>query len=159
MRFLIGETAVALNHGMFDTRVLHFTFFVHIENNGECQFLFVGTERADKVTQTFGQHRNGAVYQVNGRGTFFGFFIYGTSFFYIMCNVGNMYSDLPQSRFDKSDGKSIVKVFCILGVDGEGSYGPEILPFGIVGLCYLSRNLFGGGFHILGIYIRQSVFR
>ena len=53
-----------------------------------------------------------------------------------------MYSDFPQSRFDKPDGQSIVKVFCIFGVDGKGRYGPEIFPFGIVGFCYLGRNLF-----------------
>ena len=69
-----------------------------------------------------------------------------------------MYSDFPQSRFDKPDGQSIVKVFCIFGVDGKGRYGPEIFPFGIVGFRYLGRNLFGGGLYVFGIYIRQSVF-
>ena len=125
-------------------------FFVHIENDRECQLFLIGAERADEVTQAFGQHRNGAVYQVNGSCTFFCFFVYCTSFFYIVCNIGNMYSDFPQSRFDKPDGQSIVKVFCIFGVDGKGRYGPEIFPFGIVGFRYLGRNLFGGGLYVFG---------
>ena len=68
---------------------------IHIENDGECQFLFVGAEGTDEVTQPFGQHGDGTVYQINGSSAFFSFFVDNASFFYIMSNIGNVYAYFP----------------------------------------------------------------
>ena len=45
-----------LYNGVHDARVFHLSLFIHIENDGECQFLFVGAEGTDEVAQPFGQH-------------------------------------------------------------------------------------------------------
>ena len=58
-----------------------------------------------------------------------------------MAHVGNVYAYLPQS------------------VDGAGESVAEVLAFGIVFGCYLSRNLLGSLLHILRILVRQAVLR
>lgn len=156
--FFVGEAAVALDDGVYDTRMLDFPFFRHFEDYGISQFFFVGTEGTDEIAQPFGQHRYGAVHKVNGGGPFLGFLVDDTAFFHVMGDVGNVYAYLPQIVFQSADGQGIVKVLCILGVDGEGGDVPEILASG---------NLFGGNFigYLVGgllyggrIYIRQAEF-
>ena len=41
------------------------------------------------------RHRNGTVYQVNGGCSFFCFLVDDSSFFYVMCHVGNVYTHFP----------------------------------------------------------------
>ncbi len=99
---------------MHDARVFHFSLFVHIEDDGECQFLFVGAEGTDEVTQPFGQHRDGTVYQINGCGAFFGFFVDDAAFFYVVGHVGNVYAYFPKPgfslRMERASSKSLASL-------------------------------------------------
>ena len=78
--FFVSETSVGTDYRMTDAVIFYFCFFVHIEDHRIGQFLFVRAEGADEVTQTFWKHRNGAVYQIYGSGTFGSFFINNASF-------------------------------------------------------------------------------
>ena len=80
---------------MYDTGIFHISFFRDVEDDGKCEFLFVWTQGAEEIAETFGQHRYGTVYQINGRCAFLGFLIDDTSFFYIMGHIGYMYAYFP----------------------------------------------------------------
>ena len=71
-----------------------------------------------------------------------------------MGNIGNVYTQFPQARLERTDGKGIVKVLGILGVDGKGGYIPEVLALVVIFGQNDVRNLVGSRFNILGIYIR-----
>ena len=157
--FFVGEAAVAFDDGMHYARVLHFSLFRHFEDDGIGQLLFVGAEGADEVAQSFGEHRDGAVYEVDGCGTLLGFLVYDAALFHVMGHVGDMYAHFPKSLFQFADGEGVVEVLGIFGVDGEGGYAPEVLASG-----YFLGGDFGGylvsGFLYGGwIDIRQPEFR
>ena len=143
---------------MYDARVLYFSLVRHFEDGGISQFLFIGTQGADEVAQPFGQHRNGAVYEINGCRPFLRFFIDDAAFRYIMCHVGNVHAHFPQVVLQFADGQGIVKVFGVFGVYGKGGYIAEIFTFGILLRGNFGGNLVRGFFHGCGIDIRQPEF-
>ena len=71
--------------------------------------------------------------------------------------IGNMYPYFPQARFDRTDGKCIVKVFCIFRVNGKSRYLTEIFTLGIILRCNDIRNLISSSLYMGWINIRQSI--
>ena len=136
--------------------MLHLGLVVHLEDSGVSQLLLVRTERAEQVTEAFGEHRDGAVHQIHRGSALFGFLVDAASFLDVMGHVGNVNTHFPQTRLERTDGERIVEVLGILRVDGKGGDFAEVLAFGIVFRSDDVRYLFGGLFHGLGIYIRQS---
>ena len=95
LRLFVGETAVAANHGFSNVCAQHIRFVVHLKDHGISQFLFVRTQRTNEITQTFGEHRYGAVHQIDTRSTTQSLLVYHAIFEYIVTHVGNVHSHLP----------------------------------------------------------------
>ena len=120
LRLFVGEAAVGLDNRMYNARVLHFSLVRHLEDGRVGQFLFIGAQGTDEVTQPFGQHRDGAVYEINGCGAFLGFFVDDAAFRYVVRHVGNVYAHFPKIVLQFADGQGIVKVLSVFGVYGKG---------------------------------------
>ena len=75
-----------------------------------------------------------------------------------MGNVCDVYTYFPQAIFQFADGESIIKVFGILRVDGEGSHISEVLAFGNFFIGYFSGDFVRSFFYRRGVDIRQSEF-
>ena len=154
--FFVGEAAVALDDRMYYARVLHFSLLRDFEDDGVGQFFFVGAEGADEVAEPFGQHGDGAVYQINGCCALFGFLVDDASFFHVVGDVGNVYAYFPKAVFQPSDGEGVVKVLGILGVDGEGGDAAEVFALGYFFGGDFGRNLVGGFLYGGGVDVGQA---
>ena len=82
--FLIFIAAVAFDDGMYDAIVLYLSVVVQLEDDAIRQFLLVRTEGADEVAETFWQHRNGAINEIDGCRSLHGFLVDDASFCYIV---------------------------------------------------------------------------
>ena len=158
LHFLVGESAVAANDGVSQVPVLDIALLVDDEDGAVGQFLLIGTERADEVAETFGQHRDGAVHQVDTCGALLGFAVDDAAFGDVVGHVGNVHAHFPPLAFEVADGEGIVKVLGIVGVDGEGRHFAEILAASDFLGRDVGRKAFGSILHVLRIAIGQSVF-
>ena len=95
LNLLVGKASVALYHAVYKSPAQHLALFVHVEDNAVCQFLFVGTQRTDVVTQSFRKHRYGAVYEIYACGALHRLLVYHGAFGDIVRHVGNVYSHFP----------------------------------------------------------------
>ena len=120
---------------MYHACILHISFFIDLKDDRVCQFLFIGTQGTDEVTEAFGKHRDGTVYQVNRCGTLFSFLIDDAALGDVVGDISNVHTYFPQAILYFTDRESIVEVLGIFRVDGESSYIPEVLALG---------NLFDG---------------
>ena len=139
---------------MHHTMVLNVRQFVHLKDHAIRQFLFIRTQRAYKVAQTFGQHRYGSVYQINGSGTLLRLLVDDRAFFYIVRNVCNVHTHLPIAVGKLHDRERIVEVFSVFRVDGASEHLSKILTFANLFGCNFSRNAFCSLLNCLGILIR-----
>ena len=156
MRLFVSEATVGVDDGMYDAGVSYFSFLGDVEDDGECEFLFIRTQGTDEVTQAFGKHRDGTVYQINGSRPLLCFFVDDAAFFYIVSHIGDMYAYFPQSVFDGADRKCVVEVLGVFRVDGESRYLTEVFASG-----YLFRSNFCGDlisccFYRFRIYVGQA---
>ena len=138
LHLLVGVAAVRLYYGVNDAILLHVGVVVEIEDDGECQLLLVGAQRADEVAQTFGQHRYGAVDEIYTRGTLHSLLVYHRTLLDVVAHVGYVYAYLPKSVLKLLYRQRVVEVLGVLRVDGAGESVAEVLAFGIVFGCYLS---------------------
>ena len=74
-----------------------------------------------------------------------------------MAHVGYVYAYLPKSVLKLLYRQRVVEVLGVLRVDGAGESVAEVLAFGVVFGCNLSRNLLGSLLHVLRILVRQAV--
>ena len=157
LHLLVGVAAVRLYHGVNDAVFLHVGIIVEIEDDGECQLLLVGAQRADEVAQTFWQHRNGAVDEVYTRGTLHRLLVYHRTLLDVVAHVGNVYAYFPKTVIKLLYRQGVVEVLGVLRVDSACEGVAEVLAFGIVFGRNLSRNLLCSLLHVLRILVRQSV--
>ena len=144
---------------MYNAICLHVRLLVEVEDYGERQLLLIRSERADEVAETFGEHRYGAVDEVDARGALHSLLVYHGAFCDVVRHVGDVNAHLPESVLELSDGERVVEVLCILRVNGAGEDIAEVLALGVVLRRYLRRNLLGSLLHVLRILIRQAVLR
>ena len=159
MHFLVGIAAITFNDRMCQMPFLDIGLIVELEDNAITEFLFIRTQGADEVTETFRQHRNGTVDEVDARRAVVGFLVDSGTFFHIMAHIGDMHTDLPKSAVELADGERIIEVLGILGIDGAGEDIAEILTAGNLLLGDGGIDLLSSILHILGILIRQVVLR
>ena len=122
---------------MHDAICPHVGIFIHVEDDTIGQLLFIGAQRADKIAQPFGKHRNSAIHQVNTRGTLLRFLVYHTSFRDIIAYVSDMDTHLPQSVLQLLYRQSVIEVLGVFRVYGASEDITEVFPLGKV----LWRNL------------------
>ena len=118
---------------------------VQREDDTIAKLFLVRTQRTDKVTQSFWQHRNGTIDQIDAGGTLRSLLIDNRAFLHIVRYVGNMYTNFPKfSLFANTE--RIIEIFGILGVNGTGKDIAEVLAT----LDFLLRNTW--------IYLLSSIF-
>ena len=76
-----------------------------------------------------------------------------------MAHIGNVNPHLPQPFVELFNGKGIVKIFRIVGVNGASERRPKVLPLGNILWCNLSCYLVSGLFHRFWVDIGQSILR
>ena len=156
LHLLVGIAAVALDDRMGYMKVLHVRFVVQQEDDRVAELLLVRTQRADEVTQPFGQHGDGAVYQIDTGGSLHSLLVYHGPLRDIVADVGNVHTDLPQLTL-LPDAQRIVKILGILGVNGTGEDIAEVLAALDFLLCDARINLLGSVLHMLRILVRQPI--
>ena len=157
LRLFVGETAVAANHRLCYFCAQHVRFVVHLKDHGISQFLFVRTQRTNEIAQTFGEHRYGAVHQVNTRSTTQGFLVNHAIFQHIVTHVGNVYTHFPRVVCETANGECIVKIFRIAWVDGESRNFTKIFTFSDFFFRNAWMEFVGSTFHVFGIGVGQSI--
>ena len=65
---LIGKAPVTADDGVGQMPVFDIRLLVHLEDDAVAELVLVGAQRADVVAQSLGQHRDGAVDQIDARG-------------------------------------------------------------------------------------------
>ena len=154
LRLLVGEAAVALDDCPANARVDDIRFVIHFEDSREAKFFLVRPQRADLVAETFGQHRNRAVHQINGGRTVESLSVDDALGVDVVRNVGDMDTDLPIPILQFSSGKRVVEVLRILRVDGKRQDLAEILAAGDFFRADDIGNAVRCLLHVLRIYIR-----
>ena len=156
LHFLIDETAVALYDGVDNAMVEHVGILIHLEDDGEAEFLLVGTERADEVAESLGKHRYCAVHEIDGGASLLCFLVDDGAFEHIVRHIGNVDTHFPHAFLDRADGDGIVEVLGIARVDGEGEHIAEVLALGNL----LGRDAWvdavGSLLHSLWVFVWQT---
>ena len=92
LHFLVGIAAIALDDGMGEVPGLDIGLVVHLEDDAVTEFLLIGTEGADEVTEALGEHGDGAIDEIDARGTVIGFLVDRGAFAHIVGDVGDMHT-------------------------------------------------------------------
>ena len=158
MCLFVSEPAVALDHGVADAIIQYFGFVIHPEYAAIGIFFFVGAEGTKVVAEAFGEHRDGAIHEIDTCGTVVCFLIYDPALGYVVRDIGDMYAYLIAIILQRTERYGIIEVLGILRVDGESEYRPKIFSSGKLFFCDLPIQTVGCLFHLLGIDIRQSEF-
>ena len=156
LHFLVDESTVAAGYRLCQVPVFHHSLLVHEENDAIGQFVLVGPERADVVAQTFGQHRNGAVHQIDAGASLLGFLVDDAAFGDVVRHVGNVHTHLPQLCADFADGDGIVEVLRVARVYSKGHRVAHVLAPAYFLFWNLVADAVRGILHLLGIGIGQS---
>ena len=75
----------------------HLAARVHLKDGGISELFLIGAQRADEVAEPLGQHRYGAVHEIDARGTFLRFAVYDVAFLHIVRHVGDMHAHFPRA--------------------------------------------------------------
>ena len=150
LRLFVRKTAVGENHGPSEPFVEDFRFIVQFEDGREGEFLFVGTERAEVVREFLGQHRHGAVHQIDACGAIDRFGVNRVARTHIVGHVGNMHPHLPIPVGELANGEGVVEVLGIGRVDGEGGHPAHILAAFDFRFRNAGLNFVSGFFELFG---------
>ena len=161
----VTETAVAPCYRVQNLIVLHLGLLVHLEDDAEGKFVFVGAQGAEVVAQAFRQHGYGAVYQVDTGATLQGLLVYGRTLGDIVAHVRYVHTHFVERlarvatvlQHLYADG--IVKVLGIVRVYGEGEHVAHVAAAVDFLLGNLLGDAVGYGLHVLGVGVRQAELR
>ena len=132
LRLLVGEAAVGVDHRAAEPLVEDFEVLVEGENRRKAEALLVRPQRTEFVAEPFGQHRHGAVDQIDRRAARFGFGVDHRTRPHVVRHVGDMDAHLPHAVADFADRQRVVEVLGVGRIDGEGHRLPEVAPLGVV---------------------------
>ena len=156
---LIGIATITLNDSMCQMPLLDICLIVELEDNTITEFLLIRTQRTDKVTEPFWQHRDSTIHQINTCGTIICLFVYSRTLTNIVTYVSDMDTNLPQATIKLTDTECIVEILRILWVDSTCKHLAEILTTIYLLRCNGSINLICSILHVLRIFIRQIILR
>ena len=158
LHLFVAVAAVAARHRVGQMPVLHLAFFVDFKHDAVGQLVFVGAQRADEVAEPFGQHRHGAVHQIDARGALLRLAVDDAPFRHVGAHVGDVHAHFPQVFPDLADGERVVEVLGVARVDGEGEHLAHILPSVDLLLRDFQGDLLCGGLYGFGVGVGQTVF-
>ena len=145
LRLGIGEAAVGVDHRAAEPLFEDVEVLIEGEDRRETETRFVRAERTKLVRKPFGQHRHGAVHQIDRGAAFDGFVVDRRLGAHVVRHVGDMHADLPDAVPDPAHRKRVVEVLGVGRVHREGRYLPEVAACGdllggdaaVDGLCGL----------------------
>ena len=149
---------------MHNAIVLYVSVLVQGKDDAVAELLLVGTQRADEVAEALGQHRDGAIDEIDAGGTLDDFLVDDRALLHIVADISYMdtyFVELATCRLalELTERQGIIEVLGIFGVDGTSPHVSEVLT----ALDFLGSdarfNLVGSLLHVLGIPVRQSVLR
>ena len=135
--------------------IQHFARFIHFENNGISQLIFVLPQRAELVRKALGQHRDRTIHKVDARGALQSFAIDDVAFVHVSRHVGNVYADFPSPVGECADGKCIVEILSIARVDRKGEHIAHIFTPRDLFRRHAVRNLVRSLLYPRRVSIRQ----
>ena len=97
LHLFVGEAAVGLDDRVCQVPREHLAARVHLKDGGISELFLIGAQRADEVAEPLGQHRYGAVHEIDARGTFLRFAVYDVTFLHIVRHVGDMHAHFPRA--------------------------------------------------------------
>ena len=106
--------------------VHHIPSVVDFHDAAQCKAIFVRIQGTNAVAQLMGQHRNDPIHQIHTGTSFVSFLIQSGILLHIMGNVRNMHAQFVISVFQFCQGNSVVQVFGIFPVNGNGQYIAQI---------------------------------
>ena len=130
LRFGVGETAVGVDDRAAEPFVENVEILVEGEDRREAKAVFVGPQRAEFVGEPFGQHRHGAVDQIDRRAAFDGFVVDDRVRPDVVRHVGDVHADFPHPVADAAHRQRVVEVLGVGRVDGESGRRAEVAPGG-----------------------------
>ena len=133
---LVGETVVGVDDGLAEPLFFYVGIGIELEEDGEGEPVFVGTEGAEVVAEPFREHGDGAVNEVDAGAAEVGFVVDGRAGTDEMGDVGDVDAHFVVAVRKRAEGEGVVEVFGIGWVDGEGGDGAEVAAV---------FEVFGGG--------------
>ena len=68
LHLLVGKAMITLDDSMCEVPPFYISLLVEFEYHTVSQFFLVGTQRTDEITETLGEHWDGAVNEIDTRG-------------------------------------------------------------------------------------------
>ena len=128
--FGVGEAAVGVDDRAPEPLVEDFEVFVQGEDGREAEARLVGAQRAELVREAFGEHRDGAVHEVDRGAALDGLVVDDRMGLDVVGDVGDMDADFPDAVLDFTHRESVVEVLGVGRVDGEGRHLAEVAALG-----------------------------
>ena len=122
----VGHAVIRINHRVDYTVVHHIPSVVDFHDAAQCKAIFMRIQGTNAVAQLMGQHRNHPIYQIHTGTSFVSLFVQSSMFLHIMGNVRNMHTQFIISVIQFCQGNSVVQVFGIFPIDGDGQYIAQI---------------------------------
>ena len=97
LRLGIGEAAVGENNRTTKPLIKHLALLIELKDSREAQLLLIGAERTQLVAQSLGQHRHGAIHQIDRRTTLLCLAVHHRVGTDIVGYIGDMDSHLPDA--------------------------------------------------------------
>ena len=159
LRLGVGEAAVGVDDRAAEPLFEDFEILVEGEDRREAEARLVGAQRAEFVREPLGEHRHGAVHQIDRRAAFHGFVVDHRMGPHVVGHVGDVHADLPHAVLDFTHRQRVVEVLGVGRVHREGHDLPEVAPFGDLLARHPGVDGFGGLFDLRFEAVGQFVFR
>ena len=153
----VAVASVATDDGMDDAVVEDVGLAVEGEHTTVAELLLVGPQRADEVAQSLGQHRDGAIDEIDARGAPLRLLVDDVALLDVAAHVGDVHTHLPAVALQRLDAQRVVEVLGVGRVDGAGPGVAEVLAarylLGRDARLYLLRRLL----YALRILVGESI--
>ena len=98
----------------------HLGIRIHLHNDRHTEFILVRSQATKFVAQSFGEHRNDLVHQIDTRTTAVCLFVEGCLFLHVVGDISDMDAYLVVARIEDLEGERIVEILGLIRVDSEG---------------------------------------
>ena len=130
LRLGVGEAAVGVDDRAPEPFVEDVEILIEGEDGRETETRLVGAQRAELVRESFGEHRHGAVHEIDRRAAFDGLVVDRGVGLDVVRDIGDVHADLPDAVAYLAHREGVVEVLGVGRVDGEGHDLAEVAAGG-----------------------------